>query len=282
MSGPRLRVPLAGGWLVRRIRELLDPLKLRFAKDLAGQVPPRRLRARTGVPGARAFIESGREAARELEKALGAAGLTFPDLGSVLDFGCGAGRVLPHVATLATGASCSGCDVNRPAVEWARRHRPEHRWEVSRFTPPLPFEDESFDLVYSISVFSHIDEELQDRWLEEIDRVLRPSGVVLLSVHGPHAFDLFRSGQASTRWTDRSAFSRGPLQEGEFVFVPYGRSAWIRTELPGVEGEFGLAFHAERYVQQRWSRAFEVIQVLPRAMTAWQDIVVGRKRQPVR
>ncbi len=279
MSGPDLRVPLAGGWLVRRIRELLDPLERRQASDVAAQVPPRRLRARTGVPEARAFVQSGRQAARELEAALSASGLAFGEVEAVLDFGCGPGRVLPHVAALATRASAAGCDVSRPAIEWARSHRQAFRWEVSRFTPPLPFDDGGFDLVYSISVFSHIDEDLQDRWLREIDRVLRPGGAVLLSVHGRHAFDQFRTGQAATRWSARSAFSRGPLEDGEFVFVPYRRSAWIRNELPGVEGEFGLAFHDERYLHEHWSQTFDGIQVLPRAMTAWQDIVVGRKRR---
>ncbi|HZU62033.1 MAG TPA: class I SAM-dependent methyltransferase [Solirubrobacteraceae bacterium] len=278
MSGLDLRVPLAGTWLVRRIRELLDPLELRLARDVTEQVPPRRLRARTGVPEARAFIASGRDAARELEGALASSGLGLAEVESVLDFGCGPGRVLPHVASLVAPASCTGCDVSGPAIKWARRHRPELRWEVSRFRPPLPFGDGSFALVYSISVFSHIDEELQDRWLEEIDRVLRPGGVALLSVHGRHAFDQFRTGQATTRWSARSAFSRGPLGDGEFVFVPYRPSAWIRNELPGVQGEFGLAFHDERYVRQHWSRTFEVVQILPRAMTAWQDIVVVRKR----
>lgn len=264
---------------MRRIRELLDPLERWHANDVADQLPPRRLRARTGVPEARAFVESGREAARELESALAAAGRSFDEIESVLDFGSGPGRVLPHVAALATRARCTGCDVNRPAIEWARVHRPALGWEVSRFRPPLPFDDGSFDLVYSISVFSHIDEELQDRWLEELARVVRPGGTVLLSVHGRHAFDQFRTGQATTRWSAGSAFSRGPLQAGEFTFVPYRRSAWIRNELPGVEGEFGLAFHDERYVQERWSSTFEVIEVLPRAMTGWQDIVVGSKRQ---
>jgi SAM-dependent methyltransferase len=282
MNGLDLRVPLAGSWLVRRIRELLDPVELWLAKEVAADVPPRRLRARTGVPGARAFTASGPEAAQELENALAPTGLSLDAFDSVLDFGCGPGRVLPHVASLASSATCTGCDVSASAIDWARRHRPELRWELSRFTPPLPFDDGSFDLVYSISVFSHIDEQLQDRWLQEIHRVLQPEGVVLLSVHGRHAFDLFRTRHATTRWCPQSAFSRGPLEDGEFVFVPYERSAWIRDELPGVEGEFGLAFHDPQYVREHWSQIFEVVHVLPRAMTAWQDIVVGRKRRSAR
>jgi SAM-dependent methyltransferase len=278
MSGRDVRVPLAGGWLVRRIRELLDPVELWRARDVAGEVPPRQLRARTGVPGARAFVASGREAAQEIEDALASARVAVGDVQSVLDFGCGPGRVLPHVASLAARARGTGCDVNAPAIEWAREHRPGLRWEVSGFEPPLPFADAAFDLVYSISVFSHIDAELQARWLRELERVLQPNGVALLSVHGRDAFESFRSGDAATRWCPRSAFARAPLGEDEFLFVPYTRSAWIQNELPGVEGEFGLAFHGENYIREHWSETFEVMHLLPRAMTAWQDIAVCRKR----
>jgi SAM-dependent methyltransferase len=199
------------------------------------------------------------------------------DLREVLDFGCGSGRVLPHFSALAAGARCTGCDVDPAAITWAARHLPDLEWVLSGAEPPLPFASERFDLIYSISVFSHLDERLQDRWLAELRRVLVPGGMALLSVHGHHAFEAFRSGRATTRWCPPGAFARGPLGHDELAFVPYRRSVWNRGELPGVAESYGLAFHGAGYVRRRWPQWLEVIEVRERAVADWQDLVVCRR-----
>jgi SAM-dependent methyltransferase len=226
----------------------------------------------------KAFAESGFEAAAELAAALGLAGGRSPaDCSSVLDLGCGSARVLPHMAALAPEAACAGCDIDAAAISWAAQHHPGIDWRRSGFQPPLPFADGQFDLIYSISVFSHLDARLQDAWLSELARVLAPDGVALLSVHGGHAFEQFRTGAVATGWCPRSAFSRAELAPGEFVFVPYRRSVWNAGELPGVDGDYGLAFHGGDYLRSHWGAWFEIAGVAERGMTAWQDIVVCLK-----
>jgi SAM-dependent methyltransferase len=246
------------------VRELVDPLT---ARRLA--VPPRRLRARTGAPGATEFLEGGARAAQEL-----AIAQPLTNVASVLDLGCGSARVLPHVASLAPGAACAGCDVDGDAIAWAAAHHPEFHWIQSDFEPPLPFAAGSFELIYSISVFSHLAESLGDAWLREVARLLAPGGVALLSVHGPSAFERFRSGEVTTSWCPRSAFERGPLAPEEFLFVPYRRSVWNQGELPGIGDSYGLAFHGSAYASRRWSPFLQVTDVFPRAITDWQDLVV--------
>jgi SAM-dependent methyltransferase len=195
----------------------------------------------------------------------------------VLDFGSGSGRVLPWIAALAPDARCCGCDVDAAAITWAARHLRDREWLLTGGEPPLPFASERFDLVYSISVFSHLDEPLQDRWLAELRRVLVPGGAALLSVHGAHAFGEFRSGRVTTRWCPEAAFARGPLGPDELVFEPYRRSVWNRGELPGVADSYGLAFHGEGYVRRRWPEWLEVLDVRERAVAGWQDLVVARR-----
>jgi SAM-dependent methyltransferase len=276
MSARRFAAPLPVGWLARRLRELADPFAIRRAGSPA--VPPRRLRARTGAPGAAEWVTGGSQAARELADALAATGtpLAIEHVRSVLDLGCGSGRVLPHIATVALEARCVGADVDGAAIGWARSRFPALQWERTSFDPPLPLEAASFQLVYSISVFSHLNGRLSDAWAAEVSRVLAADGVALLSVHGAHAFEQFRSGVVSTAWCRRGAFERGPLGPSEFVFVPYRRSAWNEGELPGVGSEYGLAFHGAEYVRERWARMLDVIDVLPHAITGWQDLVVCR------
>jgi SAM-dependent methyltransferase len=270
---------LAVGWAVKRARELLEAVSdgRRAANPRGAVVPPRRLRARTGAPGAVEFTAGGRDTAQVLASALGSVGTSLAAMPAMLDFGCGSGRVLPHIAALAPGARCFGCDVDPGAIAWAERHRPELSWAVSGSEPPLDYPDERFDLIYSISVFSHLDEALQDRWLAELRRILVPGGVALLSVHGPHALDQFRSGKAGTSWCRGGAFARGPLGAGEFVFEPYVRSRWNRSDLPRVGPRYGLAFHGEEYLRRHWSRWLRVNDVRERAVSGWQDLVVCRR-----
>jgi len=192
----------------------------------------------------------------------------------VLDFGCGSGRVLPWVASFVPGGSCSGVDVDAEAIAWAAGRFPDLHWAVCGFEPPLQFDEASFDIVYSISVFSHLDAEDQERWLEEIARVLRPEGVALLSVHGPFAFEQFRTGAVSSGWTEPDAFDRDPLGSAEFAFVPYVRSRWNAADLPGVGSDYGLAFHGHEYLRERWAQWFSVAAIRERALAGWQDLVV--------
>ena len=270
------RAPLAVGWALRRTRELADPL----LPDPPGTprpgtpLPPRRLRARAGAAGAHAFAEGGRQAAGELAGLVRAAGRDPARLGAVLDLGCGPGRVLPHFARLAPVAACVGCDVDEAAIDWAARHHRGLGWSLTSFHPPLPYATARFDLVYAISVFTHLDRGLAAMWLAEVRRVLAPGGLALLSVHGPHAFEQFRNGSAATSWCSPAVFQRGPLAPGEFVFAPYRRSFWSDGDLPGVGRDYGLAFHGHDHIASHWGRSLQVVEVRARALTDWQDVAV--------
>jgi len=48
----------------------------------------------------------------------------------------------------------------------------------------LPFEDGFFDLIFSVSIFTHLPEKMQIAWLEELRRASKPGALVLSSVHG--------------------------------------------------------------------------------------------------
>jgi SAM-dependent methyltransferase len=127
---------------------------------------------------------------------------------SVLDFGCGCGRVTRY--WLGTGAHVAGSDLNEDAVEWCRKNLPFARFEENGLAPPLDFEDAGFDLVYGLSVFTHLPEELQIAWLHELSRVLRPGGRLLLTTHGswyrgrldPLERARFDAGEIVVRWQE--------------------------------------------------------------------------------
>lgn len=101
-----------------------------------------------------------------------------PEGGRVLDAGCGAGRLLPLLAS--RGARVEGIDISADMVRRARQDHPGHPIAVAELTD-LPCDDGALDAVVSWYSTIHMpDDHLADA-LAELRRVLRPGGHVLLA-----------------------------------------------------------------------------------------------------
>src|SRR5204862_214555 len=170
----------AGGAGVRAARPARAPEP---APADALPVPPPHLIVRVaGTPDVAWFLESGRLAAESIGAALERAGTGIEAMTSVLDFGCGCGRVVRHWARC--DVRVSGSDVSGAAIDWCRDNLPFARFETNGLSPPLAFPHESFDLAYALSVLTHLPEAIQHEWMDELRRVVRRDGFVLLTTHG--------------------------------------------------------------------------------------------------
>ena len=129
------------------------------------------------------FLADGRERAGAVERAFGTAGFELAGARRVLDFGCGCGRVIRHWADR-KATEWHGSDINERLISWCRDHLSFARFEVNGLAPPLPYRAGFFDAIYAISVLTHLDEDLQNRWLGELARIVAPDGAVLLTTHG--------------------------------------------------------------------------------------------------
>ncbi|MEP6914282.1 MAG: methyltransferase domain-containing protein, partial [Acidobacteriota bacterium] len=155
-------------------------------------MPPGPMRHRVaGTDSLEWFHASGRMTCDVYEAALTSAGRSLQEFASVLDFGCGVGRVLRWLKALIPEARFAGAEIDEDAIAWIRDHYPDV--DVSAITnnglPPLEFEDGRFDLVLAYSVFTHLDATYQDAWLIELRRLVRPGGILLLSISGPRMLD---------------------------------------------------------------------------------------------
>lgn len=269
-------------WLMR----VVDPAVVAVYRLRTGErhpLPPFRLRARVGVRGQniRGFLESGREVATTISATVEELARPLDSFQRVLDFGCGNGRVLSHLALASEETEFHGSDVDEEAIAWASRHFPRIHFGVNRYAPPMELPDGHFDLIYSISIFTHLNEHSQDAWLRELDRLLSPGGIALLTTNGDHVLDWFRHSPGAVESThDMSGrlARRGSLDVERFIFEPYRRSAWNQSDFIGVEDSYGLTFHSEGYVRDCWSDIFDVERHLPAAINAGQDLVVLSKR----
>lgn len=229
--------------------------------------PPELVERVTGSTDQEAFRRQGAQSVRDIEAALTSIGRSLGEHGSILDFGCGPGRVLAWLADAAPGASLHGSDIDARAVDWVRQNMPWVDARTNTENPPLGWPDGSFDLVYCHSVFTHLDEGHQDRWLEELRRVTRPGGTLVLSVHGEHAYAegvdaIERAGYDPSSW-HREMSERGIL----FVADDWN----IGGPFPDF---YHTTYHAPWYVFAHWGRRLRVRSYLARAGLGHQDYVV--------
>jgi SAM-dependent methyltransferase len=206
------------------------------APDDGLPLPPPALIVRVAGTGDTAwFLESGRLAAEAIRDALRGDGAEIGQLRAILDFGCGCGRVTRRWAGL-RGVSVYGSDRDERAIEWSRRNLPFAEFETNGLAPPLVFEDASFDLVYALSVLTHLPEELQRLWLRELHRVLRPGGRLLVTTHGEHYLPKLDK-------SERARFEAGELvvrrkeAAGTNLCAAYHPRSYVEHELlpPGFE-----------------------------------------------
>lgn len=224
-------------------------------------LPPAGMRFKVrGTPSGEVFARVGRDSARQIGEALDRSGFRLADYRAILDFGCGCGCTLPWMRELAPQASLSGTDIDDEAITWCRAHLPFATFGANGALPPLPYADASFDLVYALSVFTHLDEPHQRQWLEELRRIIAPGGTCLVTLHGPETA------------TALSPADRQQLTQHGFVFV---RSDAMRGLFPDW---YQNTYHQPWYVEQTFAEYFDVATYVPRGLNRHQDIVVLTRR----
>jgi SAM-dependent methyltransferase len=221
-------------------------------------LPPARLRAQVGPLHADAgfFLRSGKHNADLIREVLLEAGSPIEEIDALLDWGCGCGRVLRHWSDLPyTGVL--GCDINPKMVEWCNENLPFAEAAVNELSPPLPYGDSTFDLVYAFSVMTHLSEDLQRAWMRECRRVLKPCGYLLFSTLGEYFV-------ARDRLTpvERRSFESGNL------VVLYERSAG---------SSLCSAYHPPDYVRREFGGDFDVVIFRPAADDGRHDLHLLRK-----
>jgi SAM-dependent methyltransferase len=227
--------------------------------------PPARLISRVhGTSEPDGFGRTGRVVALDIYGAAGAR-VDMDQPLRILDFGCGCGRVMGYMGEIAPASAIHGSDIDGEAIAWCEANfggevrRGRFSFAVNRDRPPTAFDPGYFDLVYGISVFTHLPEDMQFQWLAELRRITRPGGILVLSVQG-------------------AALIRGHLAPEEarqferkgFHYFPYGG-----TE--GLPDYYQAAWHDRSYIDRVWSEYFEVLEQVPGGIAGHQDLILCRR-----
>ena len=124
----------------------------------------------------------------------------------VLELGCGTGLILKEIAPIAQRAV--GIDISPGMLDQARSRGLE---VLEGSVTDLPFDDQSFDFIYSFKVLAHV--EQIDVAMNEVSRVLKPGGFAALEFYNKRSIralikKMKRPHAVSEQTTDEEVFTR--------------------------------------------------------------------------
>jgi SAM-dependent methyltransferase len=211
--------------------------------------------------------------------------IVFEHLGrsctSVLDFGCGWGRLIRFFLKDIDAANLWGIDCHPDVISLCRQTNHWCRFELVEPFPPTFIASESFDVIYCYSVFSHLSEQAHDAWLAEFHRILKPGGIVIATTW-PREFILqcaqLRERQAPEFWTKGQSVSFLDTEQtlrdydgGKYVHEPVGGGDNLDASF------FGETCISRSYAARHWTKAFTLIDYMDDRHLCLQNIIVVKK-----
>ena len=178
----------------------------------------------------------------------------------ILDFGCGPGRIARNF--FQQGVFVYGTDIDEQAINYCKKNFPNGDWCVNEWTPPFKYKSNFFDFIYSVSVFTHINQELQRKWLKEVSRILKPDGIAVVSIHGKNCFGKLNREEISL------------INDTGFYFKT-GNRGILKTD--GLPDEYQTSYQNVNYTKREWMKYFDFVDVCECGIGNHQDAVILKK-----
>jgi SAM-dependent methyltransferase len=204
---------------------------------------------------------------------------------TLLDFGCGWGRVLRLFMKDIEPQNLFGTDSTSRFLAEARRCNPNVNFLACSLAPPTILAPNTLDYVVSWSVFSHLDEFLANLWIEEFARLLKPGGLLILTTQS-RRFIAFCAEQRLKRasgmrlehpWHEACAdsFTDEPLENSRYEAGQFLHASSVRPPHP--QSHYGEAVIPRGFFVKRWGHLFRLIEFLDNPVRLPQVLVVMQK-----
>ncbi|TVR78876.1 MAG: class I SAM-dependent methyltransferase [Chitinophagaceae bacterium] len=177
---------------------------------------------------------------------------------TILDWGCGPGRIIRHLPQLTKNCKLYGTDYNQKTIDWCKRNLGGIHFNLNSLEAKLPYSDEQFDIVYGISIFTHLSEKMHNEWFDELYRTTKKGGIMLFTLQGDN-FKGKLSGAELEQYENNKLVIRGGVKEGHRIFS---------------------AFHPKEYVKNLFKKAEILEHIEPKPINRLdtpQDIWIIRK-----
>ena len=167
---------------------------------------------------------------------------------SVLDFGCGWGRLTRFLARDVEPSNLYGCDPVEGILDICRTNGVPATLARSGAVPDrLPF-DGPFDLAFAFSVFTHLSEAAHERCLHALHGAIRPGGILVVTVRPPEYVRFCAA---------LHPFAGADLTRPQYLFAQHPPDP-AHPQYSGGEMSYGEAVISLAYVRERWAPLFEL------------------------
>lgn len=200
---------------------------------------------------------------------------------SVLDYGCGWGRIIRFFIRDIDPAKIWGAD---PVEEMINICKEQNKWcnfEKIPTTPPTEFKDSSFGLIYSFSVFSHLSEERHTKCLDEFHRILEPGGLLLITTRSRDFIDYcgqLRKEKELDTLHEGPRSSASAFLDTKQSLEDYDNGIFCHTQLgTGDASYWGETAIPKSYVLTNWTRKFKFLDFISDTSKCEQNVIVVQK-----
>ena len=191
------------------------------------------------------YIKS-REAAKDL--VLRFKNHTTLDNKKVLDWGCGPARILRHLPELMDD-NCTfyGTDYNSKSIEWCSENLPNIQFNNNKLSADLPYENDYFDIIYGLSIFTHLSAKMHTNWFNELYRILKPGGIMLITTQGDIYKDKLTDSEREV-FNSGNLVVRGKVKEGHRTYSAFQPKTFMLNMVKPAE----VLEHIEQPVKGKW------------------------------
>jgi len=193
----------------------------------------------------------------------------------ILDFGVGCGRTARHFYQDLEKYEVHGCDVDAPPIEYIYENIPFIQPLLSTNAPPLPYKSNYFNVIYSVSVFSHLKKSAFYAWADELSRILAKGGTLVITIHGLHALDITRKKESvSSIGIAEKAFKNAEslIEKEGFIWMPQ------ETTSPDIDTtQYGISFVDKNRLLEFLPPSLKLKHYGEGEIGDWQDLVVLEK-----
>jgi SAM-dependent methyltransferase len=165
------------------------------------------------------------------------------DNATVLDFGCGYGRIAQLIYYFTDENKLYAVDPSIQAIELCRESGLRTNFAVSEYLPTfLPVGEERFDVIYAFSVFTHLSRRAMTTSLGILQKYLKEDGMLAITIRpveywktDPHTSREQKENLAARHCTEGFAFNPHNWEpiDGDVIYGDSSMSlTWIKTNFP--------------------------------------------------
>tara|TARA_B100000809_G_scaffold118758_1_gene117051 strand:- start:14439 stop:15242 length:804 start_codon:yes stop_codon:yes gene_type:complete len=153
----------------------------------------------------------------------------------ILDWGCGPGRIIRHMPMVVNnGCEYFGTDYNKESIDWCSKNLSDIQFNKNSLIAQLPYDDNFVDVIYGVSIFTHLSEQLHYDWYNELYRVLKPNGIMVLTTQGDQ-FKVKLTDSELENYNNNHLVVRGNVKEGHRTYSAFHPNGFMKKLFDKVE-----------------------------------------------